>query len=859
MSFRTLPADPIPRPASRRFCIRAAALVLCIFLFIPSRLSAGTSGILEGSVRDAETGVPLPGVNVLVEGTPLGAVTDVSGRFRIPDVPPGDATVRFRIVGYRILRVTGVTVRPDLRTRLDGTALEPAAILMDPVEVKAEPPAIQKDITGSAVRVSEDRFDRMPVGAFLDVLPTLPGVTGSGHVRGGRENEVLVLMNGLPLRDMMSGETGIRVPRAAVGQMEIQTGGFESEYGNALSGVVNVITRSGANRFDAAASGETDHFRGITQKDRASRLEASAGGPVVRDRFHYFAAAELNRSGTRWWQDFRNFFSGPVSKDASGFIRLDGRISPALRVSGQALASTRAWRDYEFSWRYNLDGLPPRNRDAAWAALLFSLVLSKNTVLNLDFNYCRMRSRIGSGAWIADAAPYGYDFFLQYVISGGRAWRADDRQEIGIVRGTATSQINDHSLVKTGFELRFHGIRGDWSKSEPQTTYYGRPLPDRPPLDFSTRYSTAPVSGSLFLQNRYELTREGGLISAGVRWDFLDPRADRPMVEWIPVKPDEYEGRVSRRMPASFKSVVSPRAGFTAPLSPRLQLFSNLGWYAQFPAFHYLYAGLDNRTLRNGMSVIKGNPDLKPETNQVWEAGLKWSVPPAGVLSLTVFSKQSRNQVDTRTFIPTNSRVLGDYGFAEYVNNDRTEASGIEISLSRERGRRVNGNVSYTYMTAEGIGGSEDSGIQYHEWGLPPATRLYPLSWDQRHTFKAGLDLTPGYGLEAGVFAEFHSPLPYTRYPSADGFTPDDPDRPFVPNNRRMRSWRMLNVKASWTVRTGVRLPSAVVFYADGRNVFNERNIVWMDASGRVGGELDDPSGFCAPRRVRAGLKVEFK
>jgi outer membrane receptor protein involved in Fe transport len=426
------------------------------------------------------------------------------------------------------------------------------------------------------------------------------------------------------------------------------------------------------------------------------------------------------------------------------------------------------------------------------------------------------------------------------------------------VRGTATSQVNDHSLLKAGFEIQFYRIRGDWVKTEPQTTYYGRPLPDRPPLDFGTRYSTTPVSGSLFLQNRYELTREGGLISAGVRWDFLDPRSSRPMVEWIPVTPDEYEGRVSRRTTASFKSVVSPRAGFSAPLSGRVQLFTNLGWYAQFPAFHYLYAGLDNRALRNGMSVIKGNPDLKPETNQVWEVGLKWSVPPAGVLSLTVFSKQSRNQVDARTFIPSNSRVLGDYGFAEYVNNDRTEASGLEINLSRERGRRINGNVSYTFMTAEGIGGSEDRGIRYYEWGFPLATRLYPLSWDQRHTFKAALDCTPGHGLEAGVVAEFHSPLPYTRYPSRDGFTPDDPDRPFVPNNRRMKSWRMLNVKASWTVRTGVRVPSAVVFYADARNVFNERNTVWMDASGRVGGELGDPSGLCTPRRTRAGLRMEF-
>ncbi|MDM7927009.1 MAG: TonB-dependent receptor [bacterium] len=811
-------------------------------------------------MRDAETGVSLPGVNVLVEGTPLGAVTDASGMFRILDVPSGIVCVRFRIVGYRTLRVTGVVVRPDLRTRLDRVTLAAAALLMDPVEVKAQPPDIQKDVTGSAVRVSGDRFDRMPVSGFTDILPTLPGVSGSGNVRGGRENEVQVLLNGLPVRDALSGDTGIRIPRAAVGQMEIQTGGYESEYGNALSGVVNVITRSGGNRFEAAAGGETDDFRGIRQTDRASRVEASAGGPIAASRLSYFAAVESEGSGTRWWQDFRKFQGLPVSREASGFARIDGRIGPSVSVSAQTLLSTRRWRDYEFSWRYNLDGLPGRTRDAAWAAVLGSWTLSKRTVLNLDFNWCRTRSRIGGGdPPETDAGLYTYDFFLRYVLSGNRQWRTDDRQSIGIVRGTATSQVNERSLVKAGFEIQFYRIRGDVEKLEPQTTYFGRPLPDRPPLDFSTRYSTSPVSGSLYLQTRHELKREGGLISAGIRWDFLDPRARRPMVEWIPVAPEEYEGRVVRRTPASFKSVISPRLGFSAPLTPDLQMFSNIGWYAQFPAFQFLYAGLDNRALRNGMSVIKGNPDLNPETNQVWEAGLKRALPPAGVLSLTLFSKQSRNQVDAKTFVPTNSRVLGDYGFAEYVNHDRTEASGVEIAFARERGRRVNGSVSYTIMKAEGLGGSEDRGIRYYEWGFPLATRLYPLSWDQRHTFKAALDLTPGGGLQAGVYAEFHSPLPYTLYPSRDGFTPDDPDRPFVPNNRRMKPWRMVNVKASWTLRTGIRVPAAAVFYVDSRNVFNERNVVWMDASGRVGGELGDPSAVCPFRRTRAGLRLEFK
>jgi outer membrane receptor protein involved in Fe transport len=271
-----------------------------------------------------------------------------------------------------------------------------------------------------------------------------------------------------------------------------------------------------------------------------------------------------------------------------------------------------------------------------------------------------------------------------------------------------------------------------------------------------------------------------------------------------------------------------------------------------------LYAGLDNVTLRSGMNVLKGNPDLEPETNLTYEIGVKVAVPWGGVASATLFSKQTENQVDTKTFIPSNSRFAGDYGFAEYVNQDRAEAKGVEFRLEKDRGR-VTGGLSYVFMHARGISGSAEQGLRYYQWGFPLTSRLAYLSWDQRHTLKADAVLRPGRGWEAGVIAEFHSPRPYTYFPSRDGRVPDDPLAPFVPNNRRMEAYRMLSLKVSKGVRVGAWGVDRIVLYADSRNLMNWRNVAWMDASGRIGGELGDPGGYGTGRRTRAGLEVRFR
>ena len=85
--------------------------------------------------------------------------------------------------------------------------------------------------------------------------------------------------------------------------------------------------------------------------------------------------------------------------------------------------------------------------------------------------------------------------------------------------------------------------------------------------------------GSCYIQDKFELSSDGGVISVGLRYDFLDPQAKRPMVELIPVDEDEYVGEVTEYVDASVKGAFSPRVGFSAPLSTSSFVFANIGMY----------------------------------------------------------------------------------------------------------------------------------------------------------------------------------------------------------------------------------------------------------------------------------------
>jgi len=771
--------------------------ILALVLLWPALAFCGTTGSLEGYVTDKETGEPLAGVNVLLLQTKQGAETDPEGFFKIHNIRAGSYHVQVSMIGYRMIMSKDIIILPDQPSELN-IRLEKSPIEMEALEVTHQRPLIQTDITGTSYEIESETLIGRPIGSIQQVVELQPGTTIEGHVRGGKTHEAIYLIDGLPVQDVIQGGLAAELPLSAISQMSVKTGGFDAEYGNALSGVINVITRTGGDDHQLSFRIAKDDLFGGKEVSRWNEAEFSASGPIRHGTLSYLTANNGVLTDTRWWQDMQHFFDSPVRRKFNGLSKIDYMASPGKRLTGELIYSLQRWRDYEFSWRYNLDGLPPRLRDSYRAALLWTHSISSKVFYSVSLSQFSLHSKIGEGRKEEiDLTPYQYDFYLLYITSGNRTWWADAEQMVYTLKTDITNQIHPAHLLKAGIELKQYDIGSDVRKMEPQTSYFGKPLVFEPLLNYSTQYHYYPRGGSVYIQDRMGGGKSGSVITLGLRFDFLDPRAQRPAIELVPTGSDEFSEEVTGFVPAKVKYNFSPRLGCSFPLTDRCFFFVNYGLYVQYPLFDYLYSGINNVSLKGGVNTLRGNPDLLAEKTKAWEVSIRYDLGGNMVASVVYFNKETRDQIDTKTFVPTNSRIAGDYGFAEYVNNPIANASGFELVIGRGTGKWIRGNFSYVYMKTEGLSDYVDQGLNYAQWGFPLLNSPFYLSWDQRHTLKADVGFDLPLAVTADVVWQYHSGRPYTFYPSADGFTADDPNRPFLPNNKRMPAYNLVSFKIS--------------------------------------------------------------
>lgn len=237
-----------------------------ILLMVPAcLLVAGAfaqTGKIVGRVTDAATGEPLPGVNVLIEGTTQGTATNLDGEYVIIGVRPGTYTIVASFIGYRTERRTGVQVNVDLTTRIDFQMAE-EVIEGEEIVVTAEAEGVRKDVTSSEARVTSETIDRLPVNELSQVLDVQAGITTRGgiHIRGGRSSEITYMVDGVPVTDSYDGSAAIQVENDGIQELQVISGTFNAEFGNAMSGVINVVTKEGrGDRFGGSAEFYTGSY-----------------------------------------------------------------------------------------------------------------------------------------------------------------------------------------------------------------------------------------------------------------------------------------------------------------------------------------------------------------------------------------------------------------------------------------------------------------------------------------------------------------------------------------------------------------------------------------------------------------------
>ena len=291
-----------------------------LFFFIMSMLLfslhsfAGDTGKISGKVVDAETGEPLPGANVIVsarwvEGQEVelekmtGAASDNQGRFFILNLSPDEYTVRARYMGYTEKAVTQVQVRPDRITKVDFR-LSPQTIEGEEITVTAfKKENVQPDLTATRKSYEiKEVVNDVGITDIDDILDLHSGIV-DGHFRGSRSGEAKYLLAGAAIVNPLTNERAFSPNVAGLKEVDVYTSGFSAEYGNAQSGVVNMVPQEGQSRWHSRLefSINSPHYKIWEERFRGDGSKYFQGGsPYARHNMDFY---ELLKDTTEWLKE----------------------------------------------------------------------------------------------------------------------------------------------------------------------------------------------------------------------------------------------------------------------------------------------------------------------------------------------------------------------------------------------------------------------------------------------------------------------------------------------------------------------------------------------------------------------------
>ena len=223
---------------------RILVYFVLVFALTVNIVLAGTTGKIAGRVVDKETNEPLIGINVVVKGTSLGAATDIDGYYAILSVPPGIHTIITSMVGYATVTVNEIRVLIDQTATVNVTMVS-QAIEAGIVEVIAERNIVKKDVSTSVAAMQPEEIQSLPVSSIDQVVGLQAGVENGMVIRGGSADQLLLQIDGVTQRDPRNNSPISSVALTSIEEVAIEKGGFNAEYGQVQSGVINIVGKEG--------------------------------------------------------------------------------------------------------------------------------------------------------------------------------------------------------------------------------------------------------------------------------------------------------------------------------------------------------------------------------------------------------------------------------------------------------------------------------------------------------------------------------------------------------------------------------------------------------------------------------------
>ena len=261
-----------------------------------------STGKIQGRVTDAGTGAPIAGAQVLVDESTLGNLTNDQGFYFINEVPAGLQSVRAQFIGYRPFVIEGQRILAGQTTTLNFE-LEQTAVELEAITVEGERnPLVPRDQTSTKSIVQGETIDQLPLDNASSIVVLQPGViqTNSGTtIRGGRANEEAVFIDGVLIRSFgQAAANNVNLPTNALEQVDVNVGAFAAEFGEAQSGVVSYVTRSGGAQFTGSLEMFTDQVTN-SWRTNFNRAELTLGGPIVGPLTFFFAGTASGQQSSR--------------------------------------------------------------------------------------------------------------------------------------------------------------------------------------------------------------------------------------------------------------------------------------------------------------------------------------------------------------------------------------------------------------------------------------------------------------------------------------------------------------------------------------------------------------------------------
>lgn len=892
--------------------LKRSILQLWLILGITLTLQAQTTGKIAGTILDEASGEPLPGANIRLMNTSMGAAADVDGRYFIINVRPGIYEMRVDMIGYAPVVVEEVAVSINRTVPID-IRMKPAVIEGEVVVIEVERMAMKKDQTGTIKNISSEQLEVLPVENLSAVVNMQAGVV-DGHFRGGRSTEVSYLIDGVAVDETFGGQyAAVEIEPEAIKDLEVITGTFNAEYGRAMSGVVNAVTKDGSKAFEGsfysgAANYITAHdtiFPGIDSFAINQNVDYKfqLSGPVLGDRITFFTNFRYQNNHNHLngihrfnVDDYSNYDSElpaewiTMANGSGEYVPMNGSVNQSflgklvfniwdgVKLSAMHSVNRDRWDSYSHVFKYNPYGMASAYRSSKFSVLQINHMLSNN--LFYEAKLSRMDTYNGNYVF-ADVADSGWVndiFYNNYgpgFYTGGQdkshseRWLVDDALKFDV-----TWQVNSHHALKAGFNYLQHDLSNSWHqiRNAYENTgfqdWFYEPVIYGDSSTYADVYDVQPVEASAYFQDKMEYDEM--VINYGLRYDWFDPATVYPSDLRNPANQLNFEDDSSRiseypNTPASYQ--LSPRIGLAYQLGSAAILHFSYGHFFQLPPMYAMYQNHSFLISPSDYATTSGNANLEAEKTVAYEIGLWQELMPGMGLEVSLFYKDIYNLLSTK-IISTYNQI--EYGM--YTNKDYGNVRGLEVKYDFMQGP-VSFWLNYTLQYTRGNADSPTQAFDRAGSSQDPVNRFIPMSWDQRHTLNGTLGYS-GSNYGVSLTGYFNSGAPYTFSPQGESILSRVN---LYPNNdyRPIRYHADLTAYYSIKLMRDMRLKFDLSVY----NLFDRLNENWVNGeTGRAytaivtdadisGFRSDfneyhdtyqDPSAYSAPRQIKLGMGLSF-